>query len=263
MIVDTHCHLEMLEESGLNIDEVLERAEKNGVEIVQTISSSMKEFPKVLANAEKYENVYSSVGLHPIHTLEEPLPSLEELIEYAEHPKIIGYGETGLDYHYEPFDKKLQKKNFEAHIEASRKTTLPIIIHSRDADKDMMEILESEIKNGEFKFLLHCYTSGKELAYKGLDLDGYISVSGVLTFKNAQNLRDIIKEVPLNRLMVETDAPYLAPVPHRGKMNEPAFTMYTAESLAELKNVSYSEVAKVTTDNFLRLFDKVVISEEI
>ena len=259
LLVDSHAHLDMLAEEDTNLDDIIKRAQKNNVGIIQSVCSSILEFPKILKIAEKYEGVYASVGLHPENLHSEPLVTKIELIKESKHPKVIGIGESGLDYHYEGYDKKLQRKNFENHIEASRKTKLPLIVHTRDADKDMMEILESETKNGKFPFLLHCYTSGKELAFKGLDLGGYISVSGIITFRNAKELKELIKKVPLDRLMVETDAPFLAPVPNRGKTNEPAYVMYTAEHLAELKNIDYSEVREATTNNFLKLFNKVAL----
>jgi TatD DNase family protein len=249
----------MLLEEGINLDEIIQRAKANNVNIIQNICSSMLDFPAILKITEKYKGVYASVGLHPENLHSEPAITTEELIKHSKHPKVIGIGETGLDYHYKGYNKKLQHKNFEQHIEASRKTKLPLIIHTRDADKDMQETLESETKNGEFPFLLHCFTSGKELAFKGLDLGGYISVSGIITFKNAKELQELVKKIPLDKLMVETDAPFLAPVPNRGKTNEPAYVMYTAEHLAKLKSVDYSKIIEVTTSNFLKLFNKVEV----
>jgi TatD DNase family protein len=259
LLIDSHAHLDMLLEEGADLDEIIQRAKENNVNIIQSVCSSILDFPKILKITEKYEGIYASVGLHPENLHSESATTAEKLIKLSKHPKVISIGETGLDYHYKGYDKELQRKNFEQHIEASRKTKLPLIIHTRDADKDMQEILESETKNGKFPFLLHCYTSGKELAFKGLDLGGYISISGVITFKNTKELQDLVKKIPLDRLMVETDAPFLAPVPHRGKCNEPAYVKYTAEYLAELKNVSYDEIRKVTTNNFLKLFNKVEV----
>lgn len=262
-LVDSHCHLDMVESKGFDLDTVINEAKSNSVNVILNASSNIKNSPKVIQIAEKYNEVYAAVGNHPLHANEGVVVGVEDLMDFVNHPKVIGIGESGLDYYYEPYDKKAQFKNFEAHIEACRRTNLPLIIHSRNADKDMMEILESEMKNGDFSFELHCFSSGRELAYKGLDLGGYISFSGVITFKNAKELVEIAKDIPLDRVLVETDAPYLAPTPYRGKINQPAYTLHTAEKLAELKGKSYNEIRSTTTENFLRLFSKVDLTKVI
>lgn len=262
-LVDSHCHLDMIEDKGADLKEIINEAKNNSVNIILNASSNIKNSPRVLGIAEKYNEVYAAVGNHPLHANEGIVVTPDSLMEFVKHPKIVGIGESGLDYYYEPYDKQAQLKNFEAHIEVSRQTGLPLIIHSRSADKDMMEILDSEMKNGEFPFELHCFSSSRELAYKGLDLNGYISFSGVITFKNAKELVEIARDIPLDRILVETDAPYLAPTPYRGKVNQPAYTLYTAEKLAEIKGVSYNEIRSITTENFLKLFNKVDLTKII
>lgn len=260
-LVDSHCHLNMLQEHDLDIDSVVKEAWKSDVKIILNISTDMNEFDDILKLSDKYPNVYCSVGVHPEYT--ETQITAKELVEKSENKNVIGIGEVGLEYHFPPFDKDEQKKNFEIHIEASRQTGLPLIVHSRDADEDMIEILESETKNGPFPFILHCFTSGKELAYKGLDLGGYISLSGIITFKNAKELREIAKNIPLHRILLETDAPFLSPEPKRGQVNKPAYVKYIAEYLVDFLKVSYNDIQKVTTENFLNLFKKVNIKEAI
>lgn len=258
-LVDSHCHLTMMnDEENIPIAGIVERALKNNVKIMNNIGTEIYEFAPVIKTVETFESVYASLGIHPSNAENNKI-TLEELVEYLRHPKVIGVGETGLEYHFEPMDKKLQKKYFEMHIEAARREKLPLIIHSRDADEDMIEMLESEMKNSEFSFLLHCFSSGERLCYKALDLDGYISLSGIITFKNAQDLRNIIKNVPTNKLLVETDSPFLAPMPFRGCKNEPAYVKNVAEYTAEFFGISFEEMVKVTTQNFLRLFDKVSV----
>ena len=235
---------------------VVNRARDNGVGIMQTICTKITEFPKVLAVAEKYQNIYCSVGIHPHNVETEPKTAAEEIIKITNNPKVIGIGETGFDYFYEHSPRDLQKESFLEHIEASRKTGLPIIIHTRNADDDTAKILEAEMKKGEFSGLLHCFTSTDMLAKKAIELGLYISISGIVTFKKAEELQNTVKWLPLSSLLVETDAPYLAPSPHRGKRNEPAYTKLTAEFIANLKGITYEEVAKATTDNFFKLFKK-------
>jgi TatD DNase family protein len=255
MLIDSHCHLDFPDFTD-KIPEFIARAKDHDVTIMQTICTRISRFDEVLNIAKTHDNIFCSIGNHPNNVEEEGIVSAAEIVKLCEHPKTIGIGETGLDYYYEHSDRELQKQSFIEHIKASRETGLPIIIHTRSADNDTIDILTSEMKKGAFKGLIHCFTASAELAQKVLDLGFYISVSGIITFKNAQDLRDIIKHVPLQKLLVETDAPYLAPMPHRGKTNEPAFTKFTAEYLAELKGISYAEVAKQTTDNFYRLFSK-------
>jgi TatD DNase family protein len=207
--------------------------------------------------AEKFPNVWCSVGVHP-HEAEKELQDDEAaLIREAAHPKVVGIGETGLDYYYEHSPRVPQQQNFRAHIAAARQTGLPVIVHTRDADDDTIDILRDEMGKGAFTGLIHCFTGTQKLADAALELGLYISVSGIATFKNSTALRDVIKTVPLERLLVETDAPFLAPVPYRGKTNEPAFVVHTAKMLAELKGVTEAELAQATTENFFQLFSKV------
>jgi TatD DNase family protein len=211
----------------------------------------------VKAVAEKFPNVWCSVGVHP-HEAEKELQDDEAaLIREAAHPKVVGIGETGLDYYYEHSPRVPQQQNFRAHIAAARQTGLPVIVHTRDADDDTIDILRDEMGKGAFTGLIHCFTGTQKLADAALELGLYISVSGIATFKNSTALRDVIKTVPLERLLVETDAPFLAPVPYRGKTNEPAFVVHTAKMLAELKGVTEAELAQATTENFFQLFSKV------
>ncbi len=257
MLVDSHCHLNY-PEFNTDFPEILKRAEENGVKIMQTICTRISEFPSILELAEKHHNIYCSVGIHP-HEADKESVTKEELVNYTKNPKVIGIGETGLDYFYEHSARDAQKKSFITHITAARETGVPIIIHSRDADDDMAEILETEMKKGKFTGLLHCFTSSKELAEKAIKLGLYISISGIVTFKKAESLHEVVKWLPLEKMLVETDAPYLAPAPHRGKRNEPAFTKHTADFIANLKGVSYKEIADITTKNFFDLFRKAKI----
>lgn len=258
MLIDSHCHLNLLTKDT-DLDSVIQKALENNVQYMQTICTKLEDLSGILEIAEKYENVFASVGVHPCEVNENnALITVTEIIELASHPKIIGIGETGLDYYHQPFDKKLQKESLVAHIQASAVTKLPIIVHTREADEDTIDILTSEIRNNKFPGLIHCFTSSKKLAEKMLDIGLYISMSGIITFKNATDLQEIVKYVPLDRLLIETDAPYLAPTPMRGKQNEPAFVRYVAEKVAELKNISSKEVANVTTQNFTTLFSKFI-----
>jgi len=258
-LVDSHCHLNMLLKKGeYDIEIILKNAENNNVKIMQNICTSIEEFDDILQLSQQHKNIYCSIGVHP-ESIGEKIITVEELVKKSQDKNVVGIGEVGLEYHYESIDKIKQKKNFEVHIEACRKTALPLIIHSRDADDDMIEILENEMKNGEFSFVLHCFSSGKKLAYRGLDLGGYISLSGIITFKNAKELRETIKNIPLDRLMLETDAPYLCPEPKRGKINEPAYVKYTAEYLVDFLKIPYKDICSITTNNFLNLFNKVKV----
>jgi TatD DNase family protein len=254
-LVDSHCHLNFPDFKD-DLDGVISRAREAGVKVMQTICTDLGEFEEVRGIAERYEGVYCSVGVHPNDSGEQKIASSEELIERTSSPKVIGIGETGLDYHYERSDRETQKKSFLEHIKASRKTGLPLIVHSRDADEDTISMLSTEMSTGRFPGLIHCFTAGKHLADKAVELGMYISLSGIISFKNAQAIRDALADVPLDRLLVETDAPYLAPVPYRGKRNEPSFTIYTNRVLAEVKGISEEECARITTENFFRLFSK-------
>ena len=256
MLIDSHCHLDFPELKD-QLDAVLARAGAAGVGLMLTISTRVRLFDTLRALAEAHDNIFCSVGTHPHHAAEEPYITTEELVKLARHPKVVAIGEAGLDYHYDNSPRDVQAAGFRSHIAASRETGLPLVIHAREADADIANILEEETEKGAFPFVLHCFTSGAELARAGLKLGGYVSFSGVITFKNADELRDIAREVPLDRLLVETDAPYLAPVPQRGKTNEPAFVAHTAASLAALRGIREAELARATTDNFFRLFRKV------
>jgi TatD DNase family protein len=256
MLIDSHCHLDFPELRG-DLDAVLARAEAAGVGLMLTISTRVRQFSEIRALAEEYDKLFCSIGTHPHNAAEEPDVTVEELVELARHPKVVAIGEAGLDYHYDNSPRDTQEASFRTHIAASRETGLPLVIHARDADADIARILEEETAKGAFPFVLHCFTSRAELARAGLDLGGFVSFSGVVTFKNAEPLRDIARDVPLDRLLVETDAPYLAPQPKRGKINEPAFVVHTAARLADLKGVSEAELARATTENFFRLFRNV------
>lgn len=261
-LIDSHCHLNCLkDEKNINISDVIERAKKNGVKIINNISTEIKEFDKILEVSENFKNVYATIGIHPSNVLTD-LIDLETLIQYSKNEKVISIGESGLEYFCEPIDKEKQKKNFEVHIEAARKTNLPLMIHSRNADEDMIEILKSEMKNGEFNFTLHCFSSGKDLCWTGLDLGGFISLSGIITFKNAEELRNIIKDVPLDRILLETDSPFLAPTPFRGTTNEPAYIKNIADYLVDFLKNDFSIIQEATTKNFFSLFNKVKFLEE-
>ncbi len=255
MLVDSHCHLNFPDFND-DLDGVIERAHAGGVQVMQTICTDLAEFEEVRGIAEKYEGVYCSVGVHPNEAGNMAVAKAEELIVRTAHAKVIGIGETGLDYHYENSPREIQKASFRAHIEAAQETGLPVIVHSRDADEDTIGILAEMMAKKPFMGLIHCFTSTQYLADKSVELGLSISLSGIITFKNAQSIRDAIKAVPIGRLLVETDAPYLAPVPHRGKRNEPAFTQYTNRCLAEIKGISEEECAQATSDNFFRLFNK-------
>jgi TatD DNase family protein len=256
MLIDSHCHLDFPELEG-ELDAVLGRARAAGVGLMVTISTRVHRFNELRGLVEAHDNVFCSVGTHPHNAAEEPDIMVEELVELARHPKVVAIGEAGLDYHYDNSPRDMQKKSFRIHIAAARETGLPLIIHAREADAHIARMLEEETKKGAFPFVLHCFTGGPDLARRGLALGGSISFSGVITFKNAEPLRDIALAVPSDRLLVETDAPYLAPEPMRGKTNEPAFVVHTAARLAALRGVRETEMARMTTENFFRLFKKV------
>ena len=255
MLVDSHCHLDYPQLSG-DLDGVLARAEDAGVGAMLTISVSLKTFDAVRAIAEQHDHIFCTVGVHPHEAEKEPDTVAQKLIELAQHPKVVGIGETGLDYFYEHSPRETQQMVFREHIAAARETGLPLIVHTRDADDDTASMLADEMGKGAFPGLIHCFSSSAQLAEKAIDLGLYISISGIATFKAAQNLRDTITDLPLNRLLVETDAPYLAPVQHRGKNNEPSFVAHTAEKVAELQDITPEALATATTDNFFRLFTK-------
>lgn len=256
-IVDSHCHLDLIEKQGLDITEVIHNSLQNNVRILQTICTKLTAIEDIIAYTKLHDFIYASAGIHPCNVADEPKVDCETIIKLCnDNPKIIGIGETGLDYYHDTSAIEAQKISFIEHIKAAQITRLPLIIHSRDADLDMMDILEKEQTNHHFPALLHCFSSSAELAKKALDLGIYISISGIVTFKNAKALQEIVKSVPIEYLLVETDSPYLAPTPYRGKTNQPAFTKHVVEFIAELKGLSIEEVTKQTTDNFFKIFTK-------
>src|SRR5262245_14647575 len=255
MLVDSHCHLDFPDFAG-ELDGIIARAHAAGIARIVTISTRIKRHAEVLAIAERFPDVYCSVGTHPHHAHEELDIGVDELIARADHPKVVAIGEAGLDYFYDNSPRQAQERGFRNHISAARGTGLPLVIHARDADADVAAILEEETDEGAFDAVLHCFTGGAELARTALELGLYISFSGIVTFKKSEALREVAQSVPLDRLLVETDAPYLAPGKYRGKRNEPAYVVETAAVLAKLKGVSVHELARATTDNFFRLYSK-------
>lgn len=256
MLVDSHCHLDFPDFAD-DLAGIVARAEASGVGRMVTISTRVKKLPDLVAIAERFPNVYCSVGTHPHHADEEDGITTDELVKLAQHPKVVAFGEAGLDYFYEMGSRPAQDRGFRAHIAAARETGLPLVIHTREADEDCGKILEDEMGKGAFRAVLHCYTGGRDLAMKAIDLGLMISFTGILTFKKSQTLRDLAAELPADRIMVETDSPYLAPGKYRGKRNEPSYVVETAKVLAEVRGVSLDEIARQTTENFFRLFGKV------
>ena len=256
MLIDSHCHLDF-PDFAEELPEIVARAEKAGLGRMVTISTRIRKLDQVLSIANTYENVFCSVGTHPHYAHEELDIPIEEIIRLSGHPKVVAIGEAGLDYYYQKQHANAQAEGLRNHIAASRVTGLPLVIHSRDADDDMAEILSDETGKGAFPMVLHCFSSGRRLALEGVNLGAYVSFSGILTFKNSHELRDIASDLPFDRLLVETDAPYLAPTPYRGKRNEPSYVVETAKVLAEVKGISVDELWQITTDNFFRLFSKV------
>ena len=256
MLVDSHCHLDFPDFAD-ELDAVVARAGANGVTRMVTISTRVKTFDRVIGIAQQFAPVYCSVGTHPHNAAEEPEVTAEHLARMAEHPKVVAIGEAGLDFHYDNSPREDQRRGFRAHIEAARLTGLPLVIHTREAEDETADILEEEMTRGPFSAVLHCFSSARRLAERGVALGLYVSFSGILTFKKSEELREIARDLPLDRLLVETDAPYLAPMPYRGKRNEPAYVRHTAEVLAEVRGVSLDEIAAQTTENFHRLFHRV------
>ena len=256
LIVDSHCHLDY---DGLadHLPEVLQRCDAAGVGLVLSISSRVKQFPRLLALAEAHENVFCTVGTHPHNAHEELDVTVADLVRLTNHTKVVGLGEAGLDYHYDLSPRDAQMTGFRNHIAAARETGLPLVIHTRQAEDDTARVLEEEMKRGAFKAVLHCFTSQQWLAERGVELGLYVSFSGILTYKNAEDLRATAKVLPIDRLLVETDAPFLAPIPYRGKDNEPSFVVKTLEQLANVRGISRDAMAHNTSNNFFRLFDKV------
>jgi TatD DNase family protein len=255
-VVDSHCHLDF-PDFAAEIDAIVARAQTAGLAKIVTISTRVRRHGEVLAIAERFGNVLCSVGTHPHYAHEELDVTARDLAELARHPKVVGIGEVGLDYHYDNSPREAQERGLRTHIAAARETGLPLIIHCRDADADMARILSDEMRQGAFPAVLHCFTGGRDLARTGVALGMYVSFSGILTFKKSDALRAIAAELPADRILVETDAPYLAPQPWRGKRNEPAYVVETARVLAQCRGVEAEEIARQTTDNFFRLFAKV------
>ena len=256
MLIDSHCHLDFPDFAD-DLDGVVGRAREEGVERLVTISTRIRRLDGLLAISERFADVFCSIGTHPHHAHEELDISAADLVARTSHPKVVAIGEAGLDYHYDNSPRDAQEKGFRSHIAAARETGLPLDIHSREADADSARILDEETGKGAFPAVLHCFTGGRDLAMRGVALGHYVSFTGILTFKNSQSLRDIAAALPADRILVETDAPYLAPNPHRGKRNEPAYVTETAKVLAQTRGVSADEIARQTTENFFRLFSKV------
>lgn len=256
MLVDRHCHIDR-HEFAKDLDGVVKRAKAAGVGILVDISTRIRKFDEVKALVERFDNVYGSVGTHPHNAHEELDIPVSEIVRLSRHPKIVSIGEAGLDYFYKHSTPAAQAEGFRNHIAAARETGLPLEIHTRDADADTLAILKEEHASGPFPAILHCFTGGRELAMGAVDLGLYVSFSGVISFKKSEALREIARDIPMERLLVETDAPFLAPEPYRGKLNEPAYIVHTAKALAAVKGVSEDEIARTTTENFFRLFTKV------
>ena len=257
MIIDSHCHLNY-EPMALSLKETIDRANKDGVKYLLTISTEDKSYNKILNIISKNKCVFGSYGIHPHEAKNHRLIKSEDIIKKTRlNKKIIGIGESGLDFYYNHSDKKDQIKCFEEHIIAAQNTQLPLIVHTRNAESETLEILKSKLKVKNFKFLIHCFTGSKEFAFKLLDLGAYISASGVVTFKKSEDLANTFKEMPNDKILVETDSPYLAPVPLRGKPNEPSYIIHTVKFLSKLKNISFEDLSKITTKNFFKLFGEL------
>jgi TatD DNase family protein len=254
-LVDSHCHLEF-DSFDEDREAMLARAAAAGIGAMVTICTRLSRFHEVVALTEGNPALYCSVGIHPHHVDEEGFTTPEALIEAAGGARVVGIGETGLDYHYDNSPREAQRESFHTHIRAARETGLPLIIHARSADQDMIDILRTEYAEGAFGAVMHCFSSGRALAEAAVALGFYISLSGIVTFPNAEDLREIVRDMPIERLLVETDSPYLAPVPERGKRNEPAFVVHTAARVAELRGLPVEEFARISTENFYRLFTK-------
>lgn len=255
LITDSHCHLDFPQFEG-ELDALVARAAERGVHRMISICTRLRLLPQVQALADAHDAVFYAAGTHPMSAAEEPLASVDELVALADHPKFVGIGETGLDYHYTAESKAVQQESLRIHIEAARQTGLPLIIHARDADEDMARILREEHEAAPYSCVMHCFSSGAKLAEEALALGFYLSMSGIVAFPKSQELRDIFAAAPVDRILVETDAPYLAPPPNRGKRNEPAFVADTAKVGAEVFEMDYSAFAAQTEANFARLFDK-------
>ena len=256
MLVDSHCHLDF-PDFAADIGGIVERAAAAGIARMVSISTRVRRFDKLLEIAEQFPNVYCSIGTHPHYAHQELDVTIEELIERSRHPKVVAIGEAGLDYHYDFSPRDAQEIGFRRHIGAARATQLPLVVHAREADADVGRILEEESGEGAFPAVLHCFTAGRDLALRAVDLGFYIGFTGILTFKKSDELRSIAAQLPADRILVETDAPYLAPGKFRGKRNEPSYVTETAKVLADTRGVAFDDIARQTTENFFRLFHKV------
>ena len=264
MLIDSHCHLNFPSLIS-DIQSVIERAKEADVGLFQTISTKISEANAIVKIAEEHEEVFCSVGLHPSHTLEEEMPSVEQLMKLCLHPKVIGIGETGLDYYKYGGIKEIeaQKESFSMHIKASQENGIPIIVHSRSAEEDTIDILKSQMAIKSFTGVIHCFTGTIKFALQCIELGLYISASGVITFKNAKDLHEVFRAIPIDRILLETDSPFLAPVPERGKNNEPAYLKHTAIFMGDLLNKSYEEISEITSNNFYTLFKKAITKNNI
>jgi TatD DNase family protein len=261
-IVDSHCHLDFADFSG-ELPQIIQRANDAGVRRMVTICTRLRNEPTVRAISESYAGVFYAAGTHPMSAAEEPLATVAELVALAKHPKMVGIGETGLDYHYSADSKLVQQRSLDVHIDAAQETGLPLIIHARDADEDMARILTDGFKRRPYSCVMHCFSSGEGLALAALELGFYLSMSGIAAFPKSNELRAIFAKAPLDRILLETDSPYLAPPPYRGRRNEPAYTAFTAKTGAAVFGVTEVEFAKATTDNFDRLFSKANLSVQV
>jgi TatD DNase family protein len=255
-LIDSHCHLDF-PDFAADLDAIMERAAAAQIARIVSISTRLRQFDQLLAIVERFANVFASIGTHPHYAHEELDVTVEELVERSQHPKVVAIGEAGLDYHYEYSPREAQEIGFRRHIAAARATGLPLVIHAREADADIARILEEESGKGAFGAVLHCFTASRELALRAIDLGFYVGFTGILTFKKSEELRAIAAELPADRILVETDAPYLAPGKFRGKRNEPSYVTETARTLAATRGVTFDEIARQTTENFFRLFRKV------
>jgi len=255
MIIDSHCHLDFLKLYN-QLDKVLERAKANNIEYMLSICTTLESFKKINMITEKYKNVYGTFGIHPHETKDHLDIDSNFIIDIKKkHKKIIGVGETGLDFFYNHSDNNIQKKSFLQHIQAASHLNIPLIVHTRNAETETFEILKNEMKNLNLKVVIHCFTGSNEFAKKLIDLNCYISISGIITFKNSTDLAKTVSNIPIENLLVETDAPYLAPMPHRGRDNEPSYIINTVKKLSEIKNVSEAIIAAATTKNFMKIFN--------
>lgn len=259
MFVDSHCHLDF---PGLveRVEEVVARAREAGVGRMVTIATRRESWETVIALCERFEGVFCALGVHPHNAASEGLDDPAPLVEACAHPKVVAVGEAGLDYHYDFAPRDRQAVNFRAHIEAARRTGLPLVVHTREADEDTAAILEEEMARGTFTGVLHCFSSGRRLAERAIAVGFHLGIGGILTFRRSDELRRIVADMPMDRLLLETDAPYLAPVPLRGRTNEPAFLVHTAEVLAQVKGIGTADVGRSTTANFDRLFTKARVA---